>query len=150
MAAIMMVSLTWWIAFRSVVRMSGDLLVAAHVHPSSLSVLFSSRAVEVIRPRAVRCVAGIFSCRGGKAGTAGAVPARRSLGGDGIAVVVRPCGLLGIGSLRRFRLPSRQPRGFWRPQQRWQPASPGEQLLGGFRHVLLLHVRHPVSRLIAD
>ena len=40
--------------------MSGDLLVAAHVHPSSLSVLFSSWAVEVIRPRAVRCAAGIF------------------------------------------------------------------------------------------
>ena len=85
--------------------MSGDRLVAADVHPSALSVLFSSWAVEVIRPRAGRCAAGIF-VRGGKAGTAGAVPARHSLGGDGITVVVRPCGVLGIGSLRCFRLPS--------------------------------------------
>jgi hypothetical protein len=32
-------------------------------------------------------------------GTAGAAPARQSLRGDRITVVVRPCGVLGIGGL---------------------------------------------------
>ena len=88
--------------------------------------------------------------RGGKAGTARAVPARHSLGGDRIAVVVRPCGVLGIGGVGRFRLLFRQPRGFRRPHQRGQPAGCDHQLLGGLRHVLLLHIFHPLSGLDAD
>ena len=41
-------------------------------------------------------------------------------------------------------------RGSRRSHQRGQPSSCGQQLLGGFRHVLLLHVRHPVGCFIAD
>jgi hypothetical protein len=40
--------------------------------------------------------------------------------------------------------------GSQRSHQRGQPAGSGQQLLGGFRHVLLLHIRHPLGGLDAD
>ena len=67
----------------------------------------------------------------------------RLLGGDSVRVRVR----LREGiRLRVFCLLG----GSRRPHQHGQPACSDQQLLGGFRHVLLLHVRHPVSGLIAD
>ena len=68
----------------------------------------------------------------------------RLLGGDGVRVRVR------FRDGIRLQVFGRLLGGSRRPHQRGQPAGSDQQLLGGFRHVLLLHVRHPVSGLIAD
>jgi hypothetical protein len=78
--------------------MSGDLLVVAR------SPLVPDRPVFQLggrgHPAARRQVRGrSFFVPWRKDGTAGAVPARHSVRGDGIAVVVRACGVLGIGGL---------------------------------------------------
>jgi hypothetical protein len=68
-----------------------------------------------------------------------------SLGGDGICVEV-----LHFRNSIRLRGLGRPLRGSRRSHQRGRQASCGQQLLGAFRHVLLLHLGHAVGRFIAD
>lgn len=80
---------------------------------STRTIVFSIRAVEVIRPRAVRRAAGISSCCGKETGAAYARPRLvLSLGSDGIAAVVFDH----RGILARLWLLRRKPCGFRRPQ----------------------------------